>query len=195
MPENIEYALSAVIDLIGGSQKATHNYNGSGDPGVTDDSSKGYSPGSVWFKSATADIWVCTDATAGAAAWAAISGLTEADLIGTARTFTEMQGVGFTTLADGSTAWDMSATTNNIVITLDENTTLGFPSNLRAGSGIIKIIQGSTKRTFAWHASYKAAAGTLPTVTDANDAVDVFAWACDGTNVYIGIFGQAQATA
>lgn len=68
MPEGIEKVASAVA----GSQNATHNMNASAAPAVTDDGSKGYSTLSVWFKPKTGDWWHCTDATVGAAVWAAL---------------------------------------------------------------------------------------------------------------------------
>lgn len=68
MPEGIEKVASACA----GGLNATHNLNATSAPTTNDDESKGYSTLSVWFKKSTSDWWHCTDATAGAAVWAAL---------------------------------------------------------------------------------------------------------------------------
>lgn len=45
-----------------------HEYGASRAPGVNDDMADGFSPGSVWFYDS--DVYLCTDATVGAAVWA-----------------------------------------------------------------------------------------------------------------------------
>lgn len=47
----------------------TNNFTATADPAVTDDSSKGYSAGSVWINKTDGRSFLCTDATAGAAVW------------------------------------------------------------------------------------------------------------------------------
>lgn len=44
-------------------------YNATGAPGVTDDGEHGYSVGSVWINVSADNIYMCADATAGAAVW------------------------------------------------------------------------------------------------------------------------------
>ena len=39
------------------------------DPTVTDDTTKGYDPGSLWLNTTTKHLWVCIDASTGAAVW------------------------------------------------------------------------------------------------------------------------------
>lgn len=46
---------------------AINNLAATADPGATDDSSKGYEPGSIWLHGS--NIFICTSATAGAAVW------------------------------------------------------------------------------------------------------------------------------
>lgn len=48
-----------------------NNYAGGGVPGVGDDSADGYSVGSLWLYSN--DMYVCVDASAGAASWKKIT--------------------------------------------------------------------------------------------------------------------------
>ena len=43
-------------------------------PGVGDDAADGFSPGWEWCKLSTGDLWICTDATIGAAVWVQVNG-------------------------------------------------------------------------------------------------------------------------
>jgi len=45
------------------------NYNATGAPAVTDDLSKGYTPGSIWVNVTGDKAYICVDATVGAAIW------------------------------------------------------------------------------------------------------------------------------
>ncbi len=56
-----------------------HNLNATTDPSVTDDSAAGYEPLSKWVNTSTGEVFVCLDATAGAANWQ-LSTLTIDDL-------------------------------------------------------------------------------------------------------------------
>jgi hypothetical protein len=69
MPEAIE----KVFGAIAGDTSALHLLEASAAPTATDDESKGFSTGSVWFKKTTGDWWTCSDATAGAAVWNELS--------------------------------------------------------------------------------------------------------------------------
>lgn len=51
-----------------------HTFNETTDPGVNDDTSEGYSPGSVWINTVDNTFFVCTDATEGAAVWSSGGG-------------------------------------------------------------------------------------------------------------------------
>lgn len=63
---------------------------------------------------------------------------------------------------------------NNYTLTLNENTTVLQPSSTTIGqSGSIIITQdGTGSRTAAWHADFKWAGGTAPTLTTTASAVD-----------------------
>ncbi len=54
------------------------NLSASAPPGVTDDSAAGYGPGSVWATAAT--LYICLDATTGAAVWKDISAVGGGDV-------------------------------------------------------------------------------------------------------------------
>ena len=47
----------------------TNNYAATTDPGVSNDISEGYTPGSDWLNTATNTAWKCIDSTEGAAVW------------------------------------------------------------------------------------------------------------------------------
>ena len=72
-----------------------------------------------------------------------------------------------------STAVDFSDA-SNFSLTLDENSTLAQPSEQLAGqSGSIFVTQDATgSRTLAYHADWKWAGGTAPTLTTTAAAVD-----------------------
>jgi hypothetical protein len=76
-------------------------------------------------------------------------------------------------LTDAATIAVDMATFINATVTLGGNRTLGAPSNPKVGqSGTIYIVQdGTGSRTLAFHANYKFAGGTAPTVTPAASAV------------------------
>lgn len=62
------------------------------------------------------------------------------------------------------------------------NVTFTFSNPASGASYVLKLIQGSTARTYTWPATVKWPAGTAPTVTATNDAVDLVTCFYDGTN-------------
>ena len=80
-----------------------------------------------------------------------------------------------TTISSSSNATALNlALSNNFKITLGENSTISQPSNQVAGqSGSIFVTQdGTGSRTLAYHADFKWAGGTAPTLTTTAAAVD-----------------------
>jgi len=77
------------------------------------------------------------------------------------------------TSSSNSTALDLSGS-NNFQITLGENSTVAQPTNQVAGqSGSIFVTQdGTGSRTLAYHADFKWAGGTAPTLSTAANSVD-----------------------
>jgi hypothetical protein len=65
------------------------------------------------------------------------------------------------------------------------NVTFTFSNPIAGASYVLKLIQGSSARTYLWPATVKWPGGTAPTVTATNDAIDLCSFFCDGTN-YIG---------
>ncbi|WP_296029285.1 hypothetical protein [uncultured Alcanivorax sp.] len=74
--------------------KFKNKLDATADPGVNDDSTAGYEPGSRWLNNAVSPKrwWICTDATAGAAVWDVLS-LSE-DELGTAALVNTGTGAG-----------------------------------------------------------------------------------------------------
>ena len=79
-----------------------------------------------------------------------------------------------TALSDGATITTDLALSNNFSVTLAGNRTLGQPTNQVAGqSGSFFVTQdGTGSRTLAYHADFKWAGGTAPTLTTTAAAVD-----------------------
>ena len=77
------------------------------------------------------------------------------------------------TSSSNSTAVNLSLS-NNFILTLSENSTLAQPSFQAAGqSGSIFVVQdGTGSRTLAYHADWKWAGATAPTLSTAADSVD-----------------------
>ncbi len=105
--------------------------------------------------------------------------VTEVTLAG-ANTFTGVKtfnaaAIGeVTALSDGATIATDLALSNNFSVTLAGNRTLGQPTNQVAGqSGSFFVTQdGTGSRTLAYHADFKWAGGTAPTLSTAANSVD-----------------------
>lgn len=68
------YSLGA--QKVGSTTAFRHvdNISASSSPGVGDDDGDGYHPGSMWFRIDTGELWVCRDASTGAAVWHRVNG-------------------------------------------------------------------------------------------------------------------------
>ena len=102
-----------------------------------------------------------------------------------------------TNLTGTTTTINLSVATN-FVHDLTGNTTYTFSNPAVAGEAsafTLKIIQGSTARTITWPSSVDWAGGTAPTLSTANNAVDVFVFYTidNGTTYYGFTAGQAMA--
>ena len=100
-------------------------------------------------------------------------------------------------LAGTTTTINLNLATN-FVHDLVGNTTYTFSNPAVAGEAsafTLKIIQGSTARTITWPSSVDWAGGTAPTLSTANNAVDIFTFfTLDAGTTYYGFAaGQAMA--
>ena len=70
--DEISREMRTFLDDVSRSIK-TSNYAGTAAPAVTDDETKGWQVGSVWFDTTNDEIYACVDATEGAAVWKQLS--------------------------------------------------------------------------------------------------------------------------
>lgn len=98
---------------------------------------------------------------------------------------TAYANVSTQTLTDGATInWNLFLG-QVATVTLGGNRTFAAPTNMRVGTYILHVIQdGSGNRTLNWNATFKWAAGVVPTLTTTAAARDVFSFVSDGTNMY-----------
>jgi len=68
-------ALKDNIDDLDGRNIPVNKLDATVDPGVSDDSTEGYNPGSLWVNATGKKAFVCTDASTGAAVWEIYTGL------------------------------------------------------------------------------------------------------------------------
>mgnify|MGYP000046336425 CR=1 FL=1 len=73
---SVEGYLPAVHGGVGGLNKTDATTN----PIVTNDSSQGYAPGSLWLNTSTSRVFVCVSSNAGAAVWREVAQITENDV-------------------------------------------------------------------------------------------------------------------
>lgn len=80
MPDPIDQFLSTITtklkdfdqrlsNLESSDPTLKNNWSATSDPTVNDDSGDGYAAGSLWINTSGARVFVCVDATAGAADW------------------------------------------------------------------------------------------------------------------------------
>ena len=111
------------------------------DPGAGDDSDDGYSVGSLWYATGSETLFVCVDATVGAADWDAISGGGGSGVSINAQTGTTY------TLALDDVAEDTLVTLDNadpITLAVPTNASVAFPVGTvvacaQLGAGLVSI--------------------------------------------------------
>ena len=92
----------------------------------------------------------------------------------------------------GTVAWNLN-TQQVATLAIDQNSAMGIPSNLVAGSTyILTVTQDSTARTLTWPSVYRFPGGTDPVLSTGSGAVDKFFFESDGTNMD-GTFAQDYA--
>ena len=103
--------------------------------------------------------------------------------------WTNQQYMDLTTLdatndSAGGIVWDLS---NNQVaeLTLGANSTLDNPTNQKAGATYMLIVKqpAGANYTLAFDSAYKFANSVTPVVTATNNAIDIFTFLSDGTNM------------
>jgi len=82
--------------------------------------------------------------------------------------------VGLTWTSGGTTAVDLNSGLNFTLAASAGNSTLGAPSNAKAGqSGFINITQDTTPRTLAYASAWVFDGGTDPALSTGSGAVDI----------------------
>ena len=129
-------------------------------------------PSSKLQISAGGNISVGTAATIfanGNATYSGISTFVRVSLTGASESAITTQAA----TAGGTTTLDMN-TSDNWIITMGGNTTIGDPSNEKVGqTGSIWLVQdGTGSRTAAWNSAFKWVGGTAPTLTTTASMID-----------------------
>lgn len=102
------------VDLSGSYEaKRQNNLTATTDPTADDDETAGYEPLSRWINTSTAEIWLCVDATTGAANWQKAS-LT-LDELGALALGDDASGVPYNNTASGLSAEDVQAAIDEMV--------------------------------------------------------------------------------
>ena len=72
------------------------------------------------------------------------------------------------------------------IVTLTGTVTFAAPSNLKDGAIYTLMVKqdGTGSRTATWNAVFKWPGGTAPVLTTTANAVDIFTFVSDGTNLY-----------
>lgn len=85
----------------------------------------------------------------------------------------------------GTVAWDTELEVAAI-LTITGNCTMGAPTRLQVGQTYLLLVQqdGTGGRTMAWNSAFKWPGGTAPVLSTAANAIDIFSFVSDGTNLY-----------
>ena len=124
-------------------------------------------------KTTGVDVTGVLDVSGTVTSSAGVLGVGDALLAGD-QTWTGAQRGTITALTDAATIAVDFNSSNNFSVTLGDNRVLGQPSNQTAGqSGSIFVTQdGTGSRTLSYHADWKWAGGTAPTLSTAASSVD-----------------------
>jgi hypothetical protein len=126
------------------STRALNRFDATTDPTVNDDEGDGYAVGSMWVNTTGDTVWVCTDATAGAASWKTSGGdlsgpgnSTDNALVrwdGTSGVLVQDSGI---LLSDTETmqAVDVASGAGNVFLIRAGNTASGAGGNLTLSPG------------------------------------------------------------
>lgn len=128
-------------------------------------------------------------------AFALIAGGTGFAKLGSTQSWTKGQAGSVTALpaTTGTVTLDLNAS-NNWEGTLTGNITLANPSSMPVGqSGVIRIINDATPRTIAYGSYWKAASGTLASLTASASAVDDLVYYVESaTRVIVSAIGDVK---
>jgi hypothetical protein len=96
--------------------------------------------------------------------------------------WTSQQGFTEVTLIDGATAWDLNVA-QSATVDLDENTTIGAPTNGQIGTTYILRVHQSASYTLSWNAVFKFGSSN-PDEPAANGDMVIFSFYWDGFTMH-----------
>lgn len=120
---NLPNSVAGVLQIVNGGTGGIHKLDATVAPAVTDDTNDGYTVGSVWINTTADTIYICVDATAGAAVWLTYQAL-DAALTSIASLTTSANQMIYTTAADTYATTTLTAYARTLVDDADASTAL-----------------------------------------------------------------------
>lgn len=174
-------SIVGVLPVANGGYGGVHNNSASTDPGVTNDSSQGYSVGSVWINTTAKSYFVCTDNTLGAAVWNSFQ-LVDSALGSIAGLTTTANQTIYTTGSDTYATTSLTAYGRSLIDDADAATargTLGLGTIATQNSNSVTITGGAITGT---PISGSTVAGTTGTFSgNVSGVAGTFSGAVSGT--------------
>jgi len=166
-----------------GMATVLHKFDATGAPTVNEDSGDGYAVGSVWINISGDAVYICVDASSGAAVWRPVLNLSSENL------YTAHQRMTLQTDSSSSNAVTFDFAGGDCYIDLTENITSITISNLPENAWATLVIQqGSGARTVTgWPAAVKWPAATAPTISNTDNAYDVISLYKKGSDIIASV--------
>ncbi|QIG73090.1 putative phage tail fiber protein [Rhizobium phage RHph_N3_19] len=116
-------SITGVLPVVNGGIAGIHKTNATTVPAVTDDANDGYAVGSVWVNTTADVVYICVDATVGAAVWLTYQAL-DAALTSIAGLTTSADKMIYTTAADTYATTVLTAYARTLLDDVDASTAL-----------------------------------------------------------------------
>ncbi|QIG69466.1 putative phage tail fiber protein [Rhizobium phage RHph_N3_13] len=116
-------SITGVLPVLNGGIAGIHKTNATTAPAVTDDANDGYAVGSVWVNTTADVVYICVDATVGAAVWLTYQAL-DAALTSIAGLTTSADKMIYTTAADTYAVTVLTAYARTLLDDADASTAL-----------------------------------------------------------------------
>lgn len=158
-------------------------------PVSTNDTTEGYSVGSIWVDTVLEVVHICADATEDNAEWYSDGGANYLKK-DTESEFTKTLNFNQTTLTDAATiAWDLES--NQVCsVEITDDRTMGAPTNNVAGATyILTVIQDGTGGWgLSWNAEFLWENDEPPELASAPNDITIIMFKDDGTNLFGSVF-------